>query len=69
MRVKWRVSDGYVGKERPHYTDVPDEEIREFMTKDAKLALIADYIREDFEERITWAFDCDIDSMIEEVSQ
>jgi len=30
MRIQWEIEDGYVGKSRPHYVEVPDDELDGF---------------------------------------
>lgn len=55
MKVRWEVEDGYVGKSRPQVTTVPDEELAECDTEEEREQLIASYIQEDFEQRISWA--------------
>ena len=54
MTVTWEVEDGYCGKSRPQYTDVPDEELAHCETEDERQALIEEYIQSDFEQRISW---------------
>jgi len=27
MKIRWEVEDGYVGRSRPHYITVPDEDL------------------------------------------
>lgn len=53
MRVRCEIDDGYVGKSRPHYTDIPDEEL-EGLTKDEKQELIYEYVQDDFEQAVSW---------------
>lgn len=54
MRVKWEVDDGYVGGSRPHFTDVPDDELAECDTDLDREQLINDYIEEDFRQKVYW---------------
>ena len=51
MRVMWEVEDGHAGKARPHYTDVPSDEL-DGLNEDARDDLIEHYIEEDFRNRI-----------------
>lgn len=60
MKVKWEVEDGYVGKSCPHFTDVPDDELEECETEEEKGDLIDSYIKEDFEQKITYHWDYSI---------
>lgn len=53
MHVRWEVEDGYAGKHRPQYTEIPDEEL-EGLTKEEREKLIEQYVQEDFEATITW---------------
>ncbi len=54
MIVRWEVDDGYAGKSRPQYTEIDDSELAECETQEERQQLIEDYVREDFETRITW---------------
>lgn len=56
MRVKWEVEDGYAGKSRPHYIDVPDDELEECETDQEREKLIDEYVQEEFDSKIfpTW---------------
>ena len=50
----WYVDDGYVGRDRPHYTEVDDDDLAECKTEEEKDELIESYIQEDFEQNISW---------------
>lgn len=52
MRVKWEVADGYAGKSRPHYVDVPDDELEECETEQEREKLIDEYVQEEFDSKI-----------------
>jgi len=54
MKVKWEVSDGYIGNSRPQYTEVPDCELEYCETPEERQNLINDYVNDDFVEKITW---------------
>jgi len=58
MKITWEVDDGYAGKSRPQHTEVPDDELED-LTEEEQFALIEEYIRGDFEERISpcWGHD------------
>ena len=60
MRIMWEVDDGYVGKDRPQHTDIPDDELEECETESEKLALIHDYVSQDFDQKITWNITSDM---------
>lgn len=55
MKVTWEIDDGYVGKTRPHTTDVDDDELAECETEDEREDLIAEFIEADFRREITWS--------------
>lgn len=55
MKVRWEVEDGYVGKSRPQYTEIPDEEWLECETESDRELLLEDYIQTDFDNNISWA--------------
>jgi len=55
MRVTWEVEDGYVGKSRPQYTEIDDDELAECETKDEREEFIHAAIQHDFEQNIDWS--------------
>lgn len=61
MLVTWEVEDGYAGKSRPKYTEIPDEELDELETEEEKMELIYQYVEEDFNNCITWCLTSEID--------
>lgn len=56
MKIKWEAEDGYVGGSRPHYLEVDDDELSECETEEEKNQLIDDYVREDFEQTVTFSW-------------
>jgi len=48
MRVQWEVQDGYAGKSRPQFTDIPDEEL-EGLSEEERQLVIEDYVQSEFE--------------------
>ena len=56
MRIRWEVGDGYVGKSRPHYLDIPDEEFDE-MSDEEKTDLIDDYVQQDFDNKVDYSWE------------
>ena len=54
-RITWEVEDGYVGKSRPHFTEVDDDELAECETEDERNDLINDYVQEDFDNHISFS--------------
>jgi len=46
MIVRREVEDGYAGKSRPQYTEIPNEEL-EALTEDETDKLIEEYVQED----------------------
>lgn len=68
MKISWEVEDGYVGKLRPQYTEVPDDEIAECETVEEADALIEEYVCGDFDYTITWCFS-NYENMIKEVEE
>lgn len=55
MRITWEVEDGYVGKSRPQFTEIDDDELAECETGEEKEKLISSYIQEDFNNNISWS--------------
>ena len=56
MNITWEVEDGYVGKSRPQYTEISDDEIAMCDTVEEAMDLIDELVHDDFESSITWAF-------------
>lgn len=54
MKIRWEVEDGYVGKSRPQQTVIPDDEIAQCNTPEERERLIEDYVREDFQNKISY---------------
>jgi len=56
MEIRWEVDDGYVGKDRPQYTEIDDDEICGCETVEDAMKYVEDYVQEDFEMKISWCF-------------
>ena len=56
MKVIWEIEDGYVGGSRPHEITIPDEEIDECESTEEIEELITDYVRDDFEQTVTFSW-------------
>ena len=59
MKIRWEVSDGYVGKSRTQYTIVDDDEIRdvyEYGDMDEVIEFIENEVHQDFEQTISWDY-------------
>lgn len=54
MEVRWQISDGYLGGDRPQVCDVPDDELAECDTDEEREDLIASYIEEHFRQVVSW---------------
>ena len=54
MKIRWEIGDGYAGKSRPMYTDLPDEDL-EGLTPKEEWEYIQKYLEDDI-----WNC-CDID--------
>lgn len=54
MLITWEVDDGYVGKSRPHHTEVSDEDLAECETEEEREELITESIQADFDSEISW---------------
>ena len=53
MKVIWEVSDGYVGKSRPQYANIADEDL-EGLSEQEKMDFIEEFIQQEFENNIGW---------------
>lgn len=53
MKIKYTVSDGYAGGDRPHYVTVDDDEIRDCETVEAATVLIWEAVEADFRENVS----------------
>ena len=54
MRVQGEVEDGYAGKSRPQFTNIPDEDLEDLDEGERQQEIEA-YVQQDFENRIAWA--------------
>ncbi len=54
MKITWEIEDGYVGKSRPQYTTVDDDELALCETEQEREQLIEEAVQYDF-ENITWS--------------
>lgn len=54
MRIQWDIEDGYAGKNRPHFVEVPDDEIEECETAEEEEKLIEEYVQNDFDQKISF---------------
>lgn len=53
MKIRWEVEDGYAGKSRPHYTEIPDEELED-MTDQEQEDFIEQWVSEEFAKKISF---------------
>jgi len=56
MRIRWEVTDGYVGKSRPQYVDVPDEDL-DGLSEDEQNDVIEGYVLTEFENSISFSWE------------
>ncbi len=56
MKIKWEVEDGYVGKSRPQYLEIPDEDLED-MDEDEKQSYIEDSVKNDFENKVSFTWE------------
>ena len=54
MKIIWQVDDGYVGGNRPHTTEIPDDELENCETEEERKELISEYIQDDFNNIVSW---------------
>ncbi len=54
MRITWEVEDGYAGKSRPHFINIPDEEIEKCKTLEEKNEFIYQCIQDEFDQTISF---------------
>lgn len=54
MTVTWEIDDGYAGGNRPHETEIDDDELAECETIEDKKQLIREYVQSDFSANIDW---------------
>lgn len=59
MKITYRVDDGYVGGDRPHYVRVDDSEIAECETTEEAERLIEEAVEDHFQNNVTPYFDFD----------
>lgn len=53
MKIRWEVEDGYCGKSRPHYTEIPDEDLEGLEGEELE-QFIWDWIQEEFDNEISF---------------
>ena len=53
MKIRWEVEDGYAGKSRPHYTEIPDEELGD-MTEQEQEDFIEQWVSDEFANKISF---------------
>ena len=56
MKIKWQVEDGYVGKARPQYTTIPDEDFKG-MSEEEREQYIEDWVQNEFENNISYGWE------------
>lgn len=54
MKVIWQIKDGYVGGDRPHTTEVDDQELSDCDTEVEREELISDAVQGDFTQIVSW---------------
>lgn len=54
MRITWIVDDGYTNS-GTHVTTIPDDEIAEYDTEEAREKFIAEYVDEEFRQNVFWS--------------
>lgn len=57
MRVRWEIEDGYVGKRRTHYVEIPDDELKDCETEEERDEVIRDYVQNDFDNRCSFVWE------------
>ena len=55
MKVRWEVEDGYVGKSRPQYTEIDDEELEDYPEGEERENFINECIQDDFDQKISFS--------------
>ncbi len=58
MNITWEVEDNYIGKSRPQFTYVDDDDLAACETDDEREVMIASAIQDDFEMNISWSEIC-----------
>jgi hypothetical protein len=51
MRIRWDIEDGYAGKSRPHFVDVPDEDLED-LDEAEQNEVIEEHVKQAFEDTI-----------------
>jgi len=59
MKIKWEIDDGYVGKSRPHFCTIPDEEFEGCESERERNEIIDSWVQTEFENNISyyWVID------------
>jgi non-homologous end joining protein Ku len=57
MTIKWEVDDGYIGKSRPQFVEIDDDELAECDTEEEERVLIDEYVQEDFAQKVSFSWE------------
>ena len=55
MQITWEVEDGYIGKSRPQFTEIDDDDLSECSTDEEREEFIEQCVQEDFMSNISWS--------------
>lgn len=53
MKITYYVEDGYVGPSRPHYVDIPDDELKQLGEDETIEEYVDEIVQEHFQQYIT----------------
>lgn len=53
MKITYHIEDGYIGKSRPHYVEIPDEELKQMGEDETLEEYIDEIVQEHFQQHIT----------------
>lgn len=57
MKIVWKVEDGYVGKSRPHFFEIDDDELADHEEGEERNEFITDCVQEEFDQNVSFGWE------------
>ena len=55
LKITWEVDDGYVGKSRPQFAIIPEDELEGYDDPEEREEFINEWVQDEFEMSIGWS--------------
>lgn len=70
ITIKWQASDGYVGGDRPQYTELFMDDFIDCDNVDSIIEMIGDAVNQDFREKVcSYIRDKDMDDAVAKITK